>query len=335
MLERVGRQRGMFVGRSAEKRADRKAALRSVDLDDAEHSEHDLLPEHESANGTSRSSQSLSSVELKKATISMEEFRATYEGLTDQAIRYYLRAGRTRSAERLMGDLATVKFETGDFAGAATYFGRVSSMYADQKWSNIETTMLRMHAECLKKLNRKDEYVRVLLQLLAKSASREKARLTPKVRLPSSAGRSEELPVDDYRWLDDDFIDTQALLAELVGFSDGLPYDVQTPMTDYFAGVVVEPHIRHFTEKDGFQMRLRFRHLLEDDLPIDRASIRLVSTTSGHNREVWVESEEPLVVKRGSLKLWLSSKVRTLGKYHQEVRTALRGFRLRYLAHSW
>jgi len=306
----------MFLGRSIEERANDQAALKSVDLDDAEHSDHDSLPEDESAGDVHEASQGLSSAELRKATTSIEDLRATYEGLTDRAIRYFLRAGRTRSAERLMSDLATLKFETGDFAGAAMYFGRVSSMYADQKWSNVETTMLRMHAECLKKLNRKDEYVRVLLQLLAKSASKEKARLVPKVRLPSSTGRSKELPVDDHRWLDDDFIDTHTLLAELVESSDGLPYDVQTSMTDFFANVVVEPHIRHFADKDGFQMRLRFRHLLEDDLPIEEASIRLVSTAPGHNREVWVGSEEPLVVKRGFQTLWLSSSVRTYGRCH-------------------
>ena len=69
----------------------------------------------------------------------------------------------------------TLNSELGDFAAAAMYFGRMASLFAETRWNTVETTMLKMYAQCLKKLNRKDEYLRTLLDLLAKSAASKKS----------------------------------------------------------------------------------------------------------------------------------------------------------------
>ncbi|KAF1982161.1 hypothetical protein K402DRAFT_424748 [Aulographum hederae CBS 113979] len=319
IVERLAGLRKWTVGWSMfdSKQSKTDSTLSDVNLDeDSEpQSESEDVEKHEDSNDSDYSSEGLSSSGLSKASSSLDDFRSAYEVLSDAAVRHYLISGRTRSAERLMGDLAVLKFDMGDYAAAATFFGRVGTVYAEQKWNQVETAMLRMHAQCLKELHRKDEYIRVLLQLLAKSAARAKSKIDLRVRLPSAAADESENPRDLYRWLDDDSINTDGVLNELVTFSDELPYDIPTPMLDYFADVVVEPFIRHFDDRDGFMFRLRFRHLLDDDLVIDQARVRLVSTSPGQNREIWVESNEPCTVKQGVTKVWLKSNVTTFGAY--------------------
>ncbi|EOD42867.1 putative tmem1 family protein [Neofusicoccum parvum UCRNP2] len=242
---------------------------------------------------------------LRIALDSNEDFRNIYEQLSDLAVKHYFAANRSKSAESIMGDLAALKFESGDFSAAATYFSRMAPLYAQNRWNLVEVTMLKMYAQCLKKLNRKDEYVRVLLDLLAKSASNRKPSLSLKMRRASI-----HTP-----WLNDDHLDTTGILQELVKFSDELPYDVPAPMSRYFSDVLVDPYIQHYEDKDGFQMRLSFRHLLEDDIEIDKAKIRLVSIEPGENRDVWLETSEKLEVKQGQTTAWLHSHVVTLGYY--------------------
>ncbi|GME44762.1 tmem1 family protein [Neofusicoccum parvum] len=242
---------------------------------------------------------------LRIALDSNEDFRNIYEQLSDLAVKHYFAANRSKSAESIMGDLAALKFESGDFSAAATYFSRMAPLYAQNRWNLVEVTMLKMYAQCLKKLNRKDEYVRVLLDLLAKSASNRKPSLSLKMRRASI-----HTP-----WLNDDHLDTTGILQELVKFSDELPYDVPAPMSRYFSDVLVDPYIQHYEDKDGFQMRLSFRHLLEDDIEIDKAKIRLVSIEPGENRDVWLETSEKLELKQGQTTAWLHSHVVTLGYY--------------------
>ena len=185
------------------------------------------------------------------------------------------------------------------------YFGRMASLFAESRWNTVETTLLKMHAQCLKKLNRKDEYVRTLLDLLAKSATNRKSLRSSSKRASSS---------DAFRvskdWLDDDNVDTTGVFEELVEFSEQLPYDVNVPMAKYFGDIVVEPYVRHFDDKDGFQLRLQFRHVLEDELDLRQAKVRLISATSAQGKEIWLENSDAIQLKKGICRMWLGSNVR-------------------------
>jgi len=194
--------------------------------------------------------------------------------------------------------------ELGDFAAAAMYFGRMASLFAESRWNTVETTMLRIHARCLKKLNRKDEYVRTLLELLAKSAASRMAFKA--VSKHNSANAGSDTPRD---WLNDDKVDTAGVLHELIDYSQQLPYDVTVQMSRYFGDISVEPYVRHYDDQDGFQLRLQFRHLLEDPIEISVAKVRLVNATSTLTKEIWLESSEPMQLKRGLSRMWLDCKV--------------------------
>lgn len=185
------------------------------------------------------------------------------------------------------------------------YFGRMASLFAESRWNVVETTMLKMHARCLKKLNRKDEYVRTLLDLLAKAAA---SRMS--IRTSSKRNSTKDLSQMPRDWLNDDKVDTTGVFQELVDYSPQLPYDMTVQMAKYFGDVSVEPYVRHYDEKDGFQLQLQFRHLLEDEIEIRAAKVRLVSTGSTQAKEIWLEHNAPMHLKKGLNRLWLGCAVR-------------------------
>lgn len=226
-----------------------------------------------------------------------------------------------------MGDLAVVKLyvlqtswtrkhieltlhsELGDYARAAMYFSRLTPLYADQRWNFVETSMVKMHAQCLKRLHRKDDYVKVLLHLLARSATHKRPSLLPRVRYPSGMNVDPNPRKDGLTWLDGDWVNTEGFLTELVTYSGQLPYDVSVPMSQYFDHIVLEPYLRHYPDKDGFQLRLCIRHLLEDELDVDRVKVRLLSESSGQSGEIWLENQGSLRLSRGINKIWLDTNV--------------------------
>ena len=163
--------------------------------------------------------------------------------------------------------------------------------------------MLKVYAQCLKILHRKDEYTRVLLNLLAKAVAMEKSRLQDATEHQQRSVRLKS------GWLDDESIDVVGLMTELLQFSLELPYNVTVSMTKYFDKVAVDPVIHHFRDKDGFQIQFKFRHLLEDDLEAQSVKLRLVSTTSGHMREIWLQGQAPVRIKKGPQSFWLSTNV--------------------------
>jgi hypothetical protein len=194
----------------------------------------------------------------------------------------------------------------GDYAAAAMYFGRMASSFAESRWNLVEGTMLHLHAQCLKKLNRKDEYVRTLLDLLHKSAANKKRERT-------ANGRPRvDLSALSKNWLDDDKLETTGIMSELIAYSEQLPYDRTVAMNHYFEDICVDSCVRHYDDKDGFQLRLQFRHVLEDEVVLDRANVRLVSAASGQGKEIWLENTEPIKVKRGICRMWLDCNVSSI-----------------------
>lgn len=190
------------------------------------------------------------------------------------------------------------------------YFGRMASYFAESRWNTVETTMLKMHARCLKKLNRKDEYVRTVLDLLAKSAASRMAFKNSVKR--ASTTDADDIPRD---WLNDDKVDTTDVFHELISYSQQLPYDVTVQMPKYFGDISVEPYVRHYDDKDGFQLRLQFRHHLEDEIEIRAAKIRLVSAVSNQAKDIWLEETGAIQLKRGLNRMWIGCNVNTTGPY--------------------
>ncbi|KAF2432160.1 hypothetical protein EJ08DRAFT_136502 [Tothia fuscella] len=239
---------------------------------------------------------------LMNTTSSINVFRDAFQNLTNLALNHFLVAARINSIERLIADLALIKFDAGDFVAATDYLSRITSSYADRRWGLIETSLLKIHAQCLKKLNRKDDYARMLLSMLGKTAAQQKSHLHLKLRSRFTAQDP---------WQDYDRVETMGMLPELVSYSDQLPYDVCVPMGKYFTEITVEPHIRHFEDKDGFSLQLKLRHLLDDDLEVNSTRIRLTSTVIGLSRELWLENQDHITLRTGLNSIRVAANITT------------------------
>ncbi|KAF1363866.1 hypothetical protein EJ07DRAFT_151952 [Lizonia empirigonia] len=296
-----------------------------VDLKGNEEDEEETMDRASNAKDTAtpaHATSGISATALVSAVASIDHFRQFYETLSDQIFQHYRAAGQVKSAESITGDLAALRYELGDFRAAAMYFGSMAgitskgssdaslSLYAKSRWNSVVATMLKMYARCLKKLNRKDEYIRTLLDLLARSsASRISFSSSSKW---ASDDDAYKMPRD---WLNDDTVDTGGVLNEVVNYSQQLPYDVSAQMADYFTDIVVEPYVRHYEDKDGFQLRLQFRHILEDEIEVRAAKIRLVSANSTTARDIWLETPEAMTIKKGLTRVWLGCNINTTGPY--------------------
>ncbi|KAF2024585.1 hypothetical protein EK21DRAFT_104558 [Setomelanomma holmii] len=312
ILEQFGKALGWNIGWAAVlPLLQHQDELSDVDLDNEDDSS--LAKSTTESIGNTKSSTTTTGIfagALINAVASIDQFRQFYESLSDLIVKHYMAAGQNNSAESVLGDLAALRFELGDVAAAAAYFGRMASLFAKSRWNTVETAMLKMHAHCLKKLNRKDEYVRTLLDLLAKSAaSRMSFKTTP---MRPDAIDTPMLPRD---WLNDDKVDTSGVFNDLVQFSQQLPYDVTVQMSKYFGDVSVEPYVRHQEDKDGFQLRLQFRHILEDEVEIKAAKVRLVCADNAQAKDIWLENAEAMQLRKGLNKLWLECNVNTIGPY--------------------
>ncbi len=90
------------------------------------------------------------------------------------------------------------------YGEAAAFFYRITPFFGENGWSLLELSMLVLYCTSLKELNRKDEYVRVLLKLLTKAsaAQLDKTRRQTSSRLSGTGGGhiggsdEEKLPED-------------------------------------------------------------------------------------------------------------------------------------------
>jgi hypothetical protein len=161
--------------------------------------------------------------------------------------------------------------------------------------------MLRIYAKCLKDLHRRDEYMRVMLSLLGKVVARRMTRELPRVRSASA-------------WLDEETVDISGVLGELVSFSEELPYNFSAPMSDFFTDIDVNPEVVLYPNKDGFGLNIYLKHLLDEDLTVDRVRLRLI-LVSDASQEILLQSGGPLELKRGLANLQVHSNVTTYGHY--------------------
>ena len=154
--------------------------------------------------------------------------------------------------------------------------------------------MLQIHAQCLKRLNRQADSIRVLLELIARAVAAEKRSW--------SRRRDGRRPVQTHEtgdWVEDDVLIAGGYLADLESYSKILPCELTVPLTRYFGDPQVEPYPEHFTDRDGFRLRLRITCLLPDQLTIDEVKVRLVAAAASQGQDIWLESGGKLIVKRG------------------------------------
>ncbi|KAL2865351.1 putative TMEM1 family protein [Aspergillus lucknowensis] len=241
---------------------------------------------------------------LKAGLSSRKAFRAYYEELTDRMYRHHIAANRTNSTHTALADMALLRFRQSDYGAAASYFHQIAPFYGNKCWTVLEGVMLEMYSRCLKELNRNEEYVRVMVRLLAKYAAYTQSQLSSRQKiLDASSIFAEEDLVSGY-------------VEELFWASGTLQKDISAPLTDFFADLHVKPLILHYKDRDGFQLQLYLRFLLGKRVDIDSVKIRLVSANSdAQNSEHWIEAPAKTTIKSSSTRILVDSSTTLQGKY--------------------
>lgn len=109
----------------------------------------------------------LNQYQLTNSLTSRTAFERLFELLTDHALRHYLASDETRSAVRLTADIALLRFYDNDYEAAVYHLSRLVPFYGKYSWDVVSVAILQLYADCLKRLGRNEEYIDVLLKLLA------------------------------------------------------------------------------------------------------------------------------------------------------------------------
>ena len=194
--------------------------------------------------------------------------------------------------------LLTTHSQLKQYDVAASYFRQLAPFYAKDEWSDLEIVMLNMYAECLYHLQRTEDYVRVASRALAKMIqNRWGATGEPRM------GSADLLSTDQNPSY------TTVSLKDIIAASTLLEQPVSVPMDQYFDHVVLDKHIQHLTEHDGFALYLKFRSLLPGSLEADSVRVTLTSTGEEQRSELWLTVHGPQIIRAGHNTIKLRSKV--------------------------
>ncbi|KAA8651858.1 hypothetical protein EYZ11_006218 [Aspergillus tanneri] len=264
------------------------------------------LDEHPKSVEESPTPNALLGIELPSLTAALrssKSFRSHFEELTDLVYRNHITANRTYTAHMALADMALLRFRQGNYSVAASYFHQITPFYGNKGWIILEGVMLELYARCLRELQRTEEYVRVILRLLAKFAIHTQSGLSPRQKtLDASAIFAEKAQASQY-------------VEELFEAAKTLQKELSAPLSDFFADFEVNPVILHYETKDGFQMQLSLRFLLGKSIDIDSIKIRLVSSSRGQSSEHWIETSAKTTIKSSPTKIQVDSSTTLQGRY--------------------
>ncbi|KAI1412503.1 trafficking protein particle complex subunit 10 [Hypoxylon sp. FL1857] len=276
-----------------------------IDLDEDEKptiKEGETSPGHEAVVSIS----GIDSKLLKTALDNTDDFYRLYETLTDKALRHYIVADHTHSVKACMADIAVLKYHLGDYASASSYLWETTPFFGDSGWSLLELSMLVMCSRCLKQLQQKDDYVKVMLKLLTKAAAAERDYQEQKLVFRMRKKDDVEYP---------DSAAIKGFLDDLLAVTRTLPNELRIPLSSFFSVVEVDGPPEYHQGQDGISINLKINSLLVDSLEVDAAKVRVVSAAGRSSKEIWFELAEPVTIKQGKNKLRLNGNSAIPGSY--------------------
>ncbi|KUJ22443.1 TMEM1 family protein-like protein [Mollisia scopiformis] len=302
ILEQVGKERGWSSGWAE---MEDLHSSGGGEMEDIDLNQEPATVEASTLSKIPPSSYGIENKLLQTAVDNKDDFYRLYETLTDKALRHFTVANHIQSVQSNMADLAILKYHLGDYAAAASYFYRMTPFYGEGGWAQVELSMLIMYAKCLRELQRKEEYVKVVLKLLSKSAMVEKERLQ----------RKSSFQIGSKNTFSPEVLPTESYLSDLLEITKTLPHEVHVPLQNFFAHIEVDNTVRYHPEMDSFGLQLRLHYLLSESITIDKAKVKIVSLLGETSREIWLEMEGDTVFGKGMVKLAVKSNTLVPGTY--------------------
>ncbi|KAI1821679.1 cis-golgi transport protein particle complex subunit [Xylaria intraflava] len=299
ILEEYGKKRGWSNGWAYAPVVHEPAMINMVDIDLGS---DDVAPAPQ-VTGPIISMSGIDNKLLRTALDNSDDFYRLYEILTDKALRHYTVANHIHSIQSTMADLAVLKYHLEDYESASSYFWRTTPFFGESGWSLLELSMLIMYSKCLKSLNRKEEYIKVLLKLLSKAAAAENDRRQAKPSLEASA--------KDYP----DSEEIKGVLDNLLLETKSALNDMRIPLANFFSSIEIDGAPEYDVGQDSLGLQLKLNSLLVDNLTIDAASVRLANISSRPAKEIWLKLEGPTTIRPGKSTLKLRSNTLIPGSY--------------------
>ena len=232
---------------------------------------------------------------MRLSLLTKEEFYRTYEMLSLAAFKLFQHSQDKKSAYAITADIASLRFQAKDYSSAANYLRELAPFYARDDWADLEVAILKMYCFCLKELGKIEEYIRIGLRALIKSLYVAKSCQSSAA---ASAGPSDDEASGNLNSM-------ESFAAESMNLSGSITIN----MEDVFTKIQIQPYVRHDEKQDKFWLTLSFNSLLQDSFTAHEAKGRLVSSSEGQSREIWLKSNEPVRVKSGWCSIDLSSQV--------------------------
>jgi len=158
--------------------------------------------------------------------------------------------------------------------------------------------MLDAYAQSLKHLKSEDEYVRIILKILAKLI---RDHAVVERQPPDSSTRLLNFHYD--------LNVTGNYLSSILATSESFNVEQSAPLNDYFDSIQLAKHIYHSSDHDGFGLYLSLRSLLPEEFPAQSVRIKIVSTGSGQRSELWLNADDTQLIRPGRTRIALVSKV--------------------------
>lgn len=158
-----------------------------------------------------------------------------------------------------------------NYISAASYFHQLATFYYNNNWTRLEIPMLNVYAQALKCLDRKQDFSRVGLQLLAKRTSRKGISYIS----PEEGVIQETSGLSHY-------------LQDVLDASKSLDRPLFAPIHRYFGEVVLNPYICHYEERDGFYMLLNLQSQMPEALTADEVRVKIVNVND--EQPMWMNT---------------------------------------------
>ena len=175
----------------------------------------------------------------------------------------------------------------------------MAPFYSSDDWNSLEICTLDMYARCLENLDQTDDYVRIMVKLLAELVRRD--RLDVYLRSETALFSHEKSMNEE--------TNTASCLKSLILASKRLKEPITAPMENYFMNIHIDPYLRHFENKDGFQLTLNMRCLMSCDFKADRIKVKIVAVDDRHSSDIWLLSESSQLMKAGHVQTVLTAFV--------------------------
>jgi hypothetical protein len=162
---------------------------------------------------------------------------------------------------------------------------------------------MQMHATSFQRLGRVDDYIRTITRALSEIIGiwKENHKRSSPSGTEPTGHREAPLPLNARDLADEYF-------AEIVSHCKSMSHSLTLPLLQYFGELRVERQIIHHQDRDGFQLRFTIQNLLQSNIEMDHATVRLVSMEQEAHSEILLTSKE-ITLKPGTTTIILNCSV--------------------------